>query len=60
MYLGEMEVDTLFRRIKLCRLRWLGHVLRMETSLPTTSGPVFNATDRVEEATRRPTDDVAT
>ena len=30
-----------------------------ETSSPTTSGPVFNAADRVEEATRRPTDDVA-
>ena len=30
------------------------------TSSPTTSGPVFNAADRVEETTRRPTDDVAT
>ena len=30
------------------------------TSLPTTLGSVFIAADRVEEATRRPTDDVAT
>ena len=30
------------------------------TSSPTTSGSVFNAADRVEEATRRPIDDVAT
>ena len=30
------------------------------TSSPTTSSPVFNVADRVEEATRKPTDDVAT
>ena len=28
--LGGNGSDALFRRIKLCRLRWLGHVLRME------------------------------
>ena len=28
--LGGNRSDTLFWRIKLCRLRWLGHVLRME------------------------------
>ena len=44
--------DTLFRRIKLCRLRWLCHDLRMEPHSPTTPGPVFNSADRVEEVTR--------
>ena len=30
------------------------------TTSPTTSGRVFNAAGKVEKATRRPTDDVAT
>ena len=57
--LGGNGSDTLPRRIKLCRLRWLGHVLRMEPhrlphqalfSLPQTG---------LKMRPSRPTDDVA-
>ena len=34
----------------LSKLRWLSHALRM--------GPIFSSVDRVEEASRRPTDDL--
>ena len=41
--------DTPFQKIKLCRLRWL--------CSPTTSSPIFSSAGKVEETSRRPTND---
>ena len=55
---GGNGSDMLSRRTKFCRLRWLGHVLRMSSPhLPHRA--LFSVPQRVEEQSRRPTDDVA-
>ena len=60
MYLGKIEVVHFPGKNKIMQTTVAGSCVAYGTSAPTTSGPVFNAAHRVEEATRRPTDDVAT
>ena len=49
-----------FQENKITQITKARSCVTYGTSSLTTSGPVFNCTDKVEEASRRPTNDVAT